>query len=46
MVIKTPEQAQQKWNDWSNWTVIEEDFELKTEQQVDAFLQIAENNKV
>jgi hypothetical protein len=44
--IKTPEQAQQKWNDWYNWTVIEEEFELKTEQQVDAFLQIAENNKV
>ena len=44
--IKTPEQAQQKWNDWSHWTVTEEVFELTTEQQVDAFLQIAENNKV
>jgi hypothetical protein len=44
--IKTPEQAQQKWNDWSHWTVTEEVFELTTEQQVDAFLQIAENNNV
>jgi hypothetical protein len=44
--IKTPEQAEQKWNDWSHWTVTEEEFELKTEQQVDAFLQIAENNRV
>jgi hypothetical protein len=44
--IKTPEQAQLKWNDWSHWTVTEEVFELTTEQQVDAFLQIAENNKV
>jgi len=44
--IKTAEEAQQKWNNWSHWTVTEEEFELKTEQQVDAFLQIAENNKV
>ena len=44
--IKTPEQAEQKWNDWSHWTVTEEEFEFKTEQQVDAFLQIAENNRV
>jgi len=44
--IKSAEQAQQKWNEWSRWTITEEVFELTTEKQVDAFLEIAENNKV
>ena len=40
------EQAHQKWNEWSRWTVTQEVFELTTEKEVDAFLQIADNNKV
>ena len=44
--IKSAEQAHQKWNEWSPWTVTEEVFELTTEKQVNAFLQIADNNKV
>ena len=44
--IKSAEQAHQKWNEWSRWTVTEEVFELTTEKEVDAFLQIADNNKV
>ena len=44
--IKSTEQAQQKWAEWSRWTITEEVFELTTERQVDAFLEIAENNKV
>jgi hypothetical protein len=44
--IKSAEQAEQKWNEWSPWTVTEEVFELNTENEVDAFLQIAYNNKV
>jgi len=43
--IKSPEEADQKWNEWSRWSVTEEVFELTTEKHVDAFLQIAENNK-
>jgi hypothetical protein len=44
--IKSSEQAYQKWNEWSPWTVTEEEFELTTANYVDAFLQIADNNKV
>jgi len=44
--IKSSEQAYQKWNEWSPWTVTEEEFELTTANNVDAFLQIADNNKV
>ena len=44
--IKSSEQAHQKWNEWSPWTVTEEVFELTTAKHVDAFLQIADNNKV
>ena len=40
--ITSVEQAKQFWNDWSPWTVTEDVFELKTEAQVDAFLEIAE----
>jgi hypothetical protein len=43
--IKSPEEADQKWNEWSRWSVTEEVFELTTEKHVDAFLQIADNNK-
>ena len=44
--ITSVEQAKQFWNDWSPWTVTEDVFELTTEAQVDAFLQIAEKNKL
>jgi hypothetical protein len=44
--ITSVEQAKQFWNDWSPWTVTEDVFELTTEAQVDAFLEIAEKNKL
>ena len=44
--ITSVEQAKQLWNDWSPWTVTEDVFELTTETQVDAFLEIAEKNKL
>jgi hypothetical protein len=44
--ITSDEQAKQTWNDWSPWTVTEDVFELTTESQVDAFLEIAEINKL
>jgi hypothetical protein len=44
--ITTVEQAKQLWNEWSPWTVTEDVFELTTETQVDAFLEIAEKNKL
>ena len=44
--IISDEQAKQTWNDWSPWTVTEDVFELTTESQVDAFLEIAEKNKL
>ena len=44
--ITSVEQAKQFWNDWSPWTVTVEVFELTTEAQVDAFLKIAEKNKL
>jgi hypothetical protein len=34
------------WNEWTPWSVTEECFELNTEQKVDAFLEIAEKNKL
>ncbi len=39
--ITAVEQTKQLWNDWSPWTVTEDVFELTTEAQVDAFLEIA-----
>ena len=44
--ITSVEQAKQLWNDWSPWTVTEDVFELTTEAQVDAFLEIAEKDKL
>ena len=44
--ITSVEQAKQLWNDWSSWTVTEDVFELTTEAQADAFLEIAEKNKL
>jgi len=44
--ITSVEQAKQFWNDWSPWTVTEDVFELTIEAQVDAFLEIAEKNKL
>ena len=44
--ITSVEQAKQLWNDWSPWTITEDIFELTTETQVDAFLEIAEKNKL
>jgi len=44
--ITSVEQAKQLWNDWSPWTVTEDVFELTTKAQVDAFLEIAEKNKL
>ena len=44
--ITSDEQAKQTWNDWSPWSVTEDKFELTTESQVDAFLEIAEKNKL
>ena len=44
--ITSVEQAKQFWNDWSPWIVTEDVFELTTEAQVDAFLEIAEKNKL
>ena len=43
--ITSDEQAKQTWNDWSPWTVTEDKFELTSESQVDAFLEIAEKIK-
>jgi len=44
--ITSEEQAKQLWNNWKPWTVTEDIFELTSEAQVDAFLEIAENNKI
>jgi len=44
--ITSDEQAKQSWNEWSPWIVTEDKFELKTEPQVYAFLEIAEKNKL
>jgi hypothetical protein len=33
-------------NDWSPWIVTEDAFELTLEAPVDAFLEIAEKNKI
>jgi hypothetical protein len=44
--ITSEEQAKQLWNDWLPWTVTEDEFELTLEAQVDAFLEIAEQNKI
>lgn len=44
--ITSVEQAKQLWNDWSPWTITEDIYELTTETQVDAFLEIAEKNKL
>jgi len=44
--ITSEEQAEQLWNDWSPWTVTEDEFHLTLEARVDAFLEIAEKNKI
>jgi len=44
--IKNDEQAKLKWREWSPWNVTEEVFELITDVHVDAFLEIAEKNKL
>jgi len=44
--ITSVEQAKQLWNDWSPWTITEDIYELTTETQVNAFLEIAEKNKL
>jgi hypothetical protein len=44
--IQTRDQAEYCWNEWTPWSVTEECFELNTEQKVDAFLEIAEKNKL
>ncbi len=44
--ITSVEQAKQLWNDWSPWTITEEIFDLSTETQLEAFLEIAEKNKL